>query len=696
MEKIATLYDNLGQTNDASEYAARAGKNYFEEKNIDKAIENWSRAISYNSENTDAHARLAIVYERLGRKTQAAREYLHVASLMQHDGHQDKAFHAVKRALNILPDSKEALQSLNMLQAGTMLPKPARPKGGTGILGDLKEKPAPKIEKPKEQVDSDLNPIDEAYRKALSSLARLFFEQSSSDAEHESDSERNLPAVVDGSTGPVFTKNADQESIMLHLGQTVELQTYGKNEEASDALMAAINAGLNAPSAHYSLGVLLVKNQRLESAVRYLQRVTAHSDYALGSYLLLGDISFQREKYKRAAVRYLEALRTADAMIVPAEQADELRELYDPLIEHQSRQQDDSENLKLSENVSELLVRPNWRQHLKNARHELGVHQNGDPPIPLAELLIESKSSDIVTAMSLVRRLAREGHLEAALDKILYTLEQAPTYLPLHIVLGDVLISKDCLSEAVQKFKVVAHAYSIRGEARRAVAMQKRIIELMPMDLDVRKQLVEHLLSFGQVDDAIKETIQRAEIHYSLAELNEARVAYSYALELAQQAENTNQWVVRILHRIANIDRQSLNWRESMDSYKRICGLAPNDENAYSNLIDLSFRLEEPDQALKYTDQFVIFSNKHKLPEDALSFMKKLALEQADQPMIFHRLAEQYQRMELIAETIQQLNKAAELLIEVGDKAGARNMIKQIAKQDPKNAREYQKLFEAL
>jgi len=262
--------------------------------------------------------------------------------------------------------------------------------------------------------------------------------------------------------------------------------------------------------------------------------------------------------------------------------------------------------------------------------------------------------------------------------------------------LGEVLISKDCLPEAVQKFKVVAHAYSLRGEARRAVAMQKRVIELMPMDMVVRRQLVEHLLTYGQVDEAINETIQRAEIHYSLAELTEARQGYSYALELAQQAKNPKQWIVRVLHRIANVDRQSLNWREAMENYERICALAPNDENAHSNLIDLGFKLGEPDQALKFTDQFVIYANKHKQPEGALAFLKKLALEQADQPMIFHRLAEQYQRMELIAETIQQLNTAAKLLIEVGDKAGARNMIQQIAKQDPKHSQEYQNLLQTL
>jgi len=696
LEKAATLYYKLDQGKNASQFAARAAASYFEEKNSDKAVENWLRAISYNSENLNAHARLAVVYERLGHKPQATREYLSIASLMLHSGQREKAFHAVDRALKILPNSKEALQSLNMLREGTMLPKPERPKGTTGLLAELKEKPASQIEVPTEPIDSDLNPIDEAYHTALSNLASLFFEQSSDDADTDSDAKHNLQAIVDGSAGPDFTKNADQIKIMQHLGQAVELQTYGKDAQAAEELKGAIEVGLDAPSAHFSLGLLFVKIQRLESAVRHLQRVTSHPDYALGAYLLLGNISYQFEKHTQAAVRYLEALRTADSMIVSPELADELLELYDPLIELQSRQKDKNQNMQLSENVSELLVRPNWRQHLKETRRELGGHENGAHPTPLAEILIETSSSAIVAALSSVRRLVREGHLGAALDQILYTLEHAPTYLPLHIVLGEVLISKDCLPEAVQKFKVVAHAYSIRGEGRRAVTMQKRVIEMAPMDMAVRRQLVEQLMANGQVDEAINENIQRAEIHYNLAELAEARDGYSYALKLAKKADNPTRWLVRILHRIATIDRQSLNWREAMEIYNRICTLAPNDVKAYSNLIDLSFRLGEPDQAMKSTDQFVIYANKHQQPDNALALLIKLAEEQADQPMIFHRLANQYQRMELIPDAIEQLDKAAKLLINEGEKTGARTLIQQIVKLDPQNKQAYQKLLQTL
>jgi len=294
-----------------------------------------------------------------------------------------------------------------------------------------------------------------------------------------------------------------------------------------------------------------------------------------------------------------------------------------------------------------------------------------------------------------VRRLAREGHLGAAIDQILFALEHAPSYLPLHIVLGEVLIAKECIPEAVQKFKVIGRAYSMRGEMHRAAAMLKRVIELTPMNMDVRRQLVDNLIINGKIDESIKEIIQQAEIHYSLAELTEARDAYSKALNLARQCEDPTHWTVRILHRIANIDRQSLEWRKAMENYARICAMAPDDVDAFSNVIDLSLKLKENDRALESIDQFVKYANAHQRANEALVFLLKLAEEQADQAMIFQRMAEQYERMGMIAEAIERLDKAGDLLLDAGDKPGARAMIEQILKLDP-GKREYQELLDTL
>ncbi len=696
LEKAATLYVSMGHGGKAAKLSDSAAELYLKEKNADKAIENWSRSIVMNPENLHAHSRLAVVYERLGRKTQAVREYLHIASLLQHAGQQEKAFDALNRALQVDRDNQEAQQALAMLRGGTLLPKPARPRGGTGPLDESLIATRTQLSPPKQIEESNLDPIEEAQKEALATLARLFFEQSSEDSSASPSTRRGLQAIMNGAGGPVFAKNADRSTIMLHLGLAVDLQTQGNIDQVVEELKGAVNAGLDSPAAYFNLGVIQAKGDRQESAIRNLQRTVSHADFALGARLLLGDIWYQRGEFRTAAERYMEALRSADAQVVSPEYADELRELYDPLIDTLSREKDEDRQKRLCENISELLVRPNWRTHIKNARRQLGDQEDGTLATPLAEVLIESSSSGVVVAMSTVRSLARAGHLGAALEEILFALHHAPTYLPLHIVLGDLLVSKDRLSEASEKFRIVARAYSTRGESRRAINMLRRVVDMVPMDLIARSQLINHLVSFGKIDEAIDEYLSLAEVHYSMAELDKARSEYSKAMQLADQSEIPSNWQVRILHRLADIETQSLNWRKAAELYKQICILRPEDREASSSMVGLFFNLEETEQALVAMDQYTSRMNELARGDDVIEYLTDLISEQPGQAMLYYRLAMQYEKMGKVPDAVKSYDTAGELLLDAGDKAGGSEMIQRIIQLDPPEKEKYQSLLESL
>lgn len=695
LEKAATLYVSMGQNIKASKLSDRAADLYLKEKNADKAIENWSRAIAINPENLQAHSRLALVYEKIGRKPQAIREYLLIASLLQHAGKNEKAFDAVNRAIAIDQTNKEAQQALNMLRDGTRLPKPSIPHGGTGPLVEIPHQQQPQLKMPQQPEESELNPIEEAQQEALSNLARLFFEQSGDISTTSSSNRRGLQDIMEG-TSPVFSKNADRTKIMLHLGMAVELQTSGNEVQAAEEIKGAISAGLDSPAAYYSLGIIQAKADRQESAIRNLQNSIQHADFSLGARLLLGEIWYKRGKYKKSAERYLEALRSADTRIVPPDQTDDLLELYEPLMESLAREKDDNRHKQICENISGLLVRPKWRTHLSNARSQLGGQENGSPPTPLAELILESSSSDVVVAMSNVRSLARAGHLGAALEEIFFTLQRAPTYLPLHIVLGDLLVSRDLLFEASQKFNVVARAYSVRGETRRAIAMLRRVVDMLPMDLDSRAQLIKHLVSRGMVDESIEEYLKFAEVHYSMAELQKARDAYSQALQISSQSNNAENWQVRIIHRLADLETQSLNWKKAVDLYKQICSMRPDDLQAARNLVNLLFNLGESEQALVATDQFIDHMSASGEDEKLLKFLEYLIIEQPDQAMIHYRLATLNQRLDNISGAVKHFDLAGELLLESGDKSGATEMIQNIIDLNPPEKEKYKKLLDSI
>ena len=53
--------------------------------------------------------------------------------------------------------------------------------------------------------------------------------------------------------------------------------------------------------------------------------------------------------------------------VVPPSQADEIRQLYEPLIEAQAHQTDTAAMEQLCDNIKQLLMRPNWRAQV--SRH---------------------------------------------------------------------------------------------------------------------------------------------------------------------------------------------------------------------------------------------------------------------------------------------------------------------------------------
>jgi tetratricopeptide (TPR) repeat protein len=690
LEKVAELNERLGNVGQAAKIYLRAADLYAKNRDLNKAVESWTRVIRLDSENIIAHSRLAMVYERVGRKQQSLTEYLAVGSLLQHAGEVQKAIQTVNHALQIVPGSHEATQALALLKAGQLLPKPARLKGATGplLMAQVRQM---EITKSEEMSPDGLDPIETARQKALTELAGLLFEQEAIPVQQAE--RRGLQSIMQG-TGFIPSKQVDQTKIILHLSQAIDLQSRGKVPQAITELERSMEAGLDHPSIYYNMGLLLVEMGSLESAVRNLQHCVKHPSYALAARLLLGKIFHNMGHISDASVEYLEALKIADSEVVPEHQADELRQLYEPLIEAQVHQKDEEVQLRLCTNIKELLVRPHWGEHLQQARQQLP--SDTGIPLPLAEILTEAKGTRVVDSITTINQYARKGLQRAALEEAFYALEHSPTYLPLHSLIGEMLLQQGQLQDAVNKFTIVAQTYSARGEPNRATDMFHRIIELAPMDLNVRTRLIEQLLLVGNVEMAIEEYIKLGEVYYSQADLITARKTYTQALRLAQQPGMDRRVKVDILHRMADIDMQSLDWRQAVRVFEQIRTLQPDDEEARASLIDLNFRLNQNSQALSEVDNYIshLWNNGQK--DKAEQFLEKMVEEHPKQAPLRRRLAEVYRLSGRASDAISQLDAAGELLMDAGDQKGAKEIIMAILAMNPPNIDEYQQLLSRL
>ncbi|HMV29189.1 MAG TPA: tetratricopeptide repeat protein, partial [Anaerolineales bacterium] len=552
MEKVAQLSERVGDLKTATEAAIRAGDLFLKQRDTDKALENWVHVTSINPEHAIAHSRLAQVHERLGHGQQAAMEYLAIASILQRAGNPEKTQEMVNKAQSLVPNSAEVKQAQTLLRTGQLLPKPIRAKGGTGPIRMAQVK---QLQEPAKKAASGLDPIAEARQKALTQLAEVLFDLSD-DSSPVAQDRKGISAIMRG-TGSLSAQS-EQLKVVLHLGQAIDAQSKGNDTLAAEEMEAALNAGFSSSALSFSIGYLRFKNERYESAQRALQNSVKHEDYGLASRLLLGDIISRKGDFRDAATQYLEALKFADAATVPLEQGDDIRQQYEPLIESYQQQTDEAVLRKVCDNIRGLLMRADWRDQLHKTRDQM-PKQDG-MAAPLADMILQVQSSSVLESMNRINQLARMGSLRSAMDEAYDAIQHAPTYLPLHIIMGDLLVQEGHTTDAIAKFSVVAHSYSVRGEVMQASKLLRRIIQISPMDLGARNRLIDQLVARGQVDDAIQEYLELAAIYYRLAELDMARKTYTNALRIVQQGNASRDWNTHILQRMADIDMQRLGW----------------------------------------------------------------------------------------------------------------------------------------
>lgn len=684
VEKIAHLLEILKRPNEAARASAQAAEMYLKNRDPEKSLENYIRVIHLQPENLTAHARLALIYERMGHKTEAVKYYLILAALLQKAGDDNKAVQSVMYALKIMPGSAEATQALHDLKNNQPLSLPD--------LAEEKMLPrkedAHPIEPPQdEELIPGLDPVSETAQRALVQLAEILFEEPEGEGEDAS-GRKGIDSVIRG-TGGLPISEADQQRIKVLIGQAIEWQTQGEEGLAASELDKAMEIGISHPALHFDLGMLMLK-QDPDKAVLALEKAARHPDYAMAAYLLLGRLFYEQQNYQRAAVYFMQALRLADAAIVPEHQAEEILQSYGTVIESLAKQTDEKILRGFCETVLSHLVREDWRDLLAKARQQLPVQEDGASLLPVSEMLIESHGGKAIEALAYIKDLARRGKVRSALEEAFRALEHSPTYLPLHVQIGELLMQEGLVGEATQKFMLVAQLYRMRGQFIPAIKLLKRLVQNVPMDLQVRNLLIELLTAQGKTEEVIQQHLELAEIYYHLGELNNARQGYLTALRLLQQTPRNRQLIFEILNHLADIDMQRLEWRQALRTYEQMRLLKPEDRSVRQRIVDIYFRLGNDQAAYAELDTYLKFLEKNNKGPEAVSFIYALLADQPEKPELRGRLAEFHLREGKVGMAISELDQLAIYYEDNGDIRNAVRTVEQILALEPLNREEYE------
>jgi tetratricopeptide (TPR) repeat protein len=531
--------------------------------------------------------------------------------------------------------------------------------------------------------------------KALKEMASLLFDQSDENQASSGQINRKGLHSLTRGTGGLAPEMAERVRIQLHLSQAIDLQTSGQDEQAIAELDSAISLGLNQSASYFVIG-LLKRKKDPEKALAYLQKSVKNPAYALGSYLLMAEVEEKNAEYQEASIHSLQALKIADSETTPFEKSDEVIQLYEPILDAQTRVTNEKDLRNLYNIINEQLMRPDWREYLTAARNQLPPQPEGTPPLPLAELLLETNSSQVVEAMINIKKLSAEGKYRTAMEDAFHALTYAPLYLPLHVEMGELLITEGRIMDAVEKFLLVATDYNLRGETLQAINLLRRVTRLAPMDLSVRGMLIDMLKSVGRLDDAIQQYMDLANVYYLLAELDLARQTYQSALALSQQSSSTRQWAVQVLNKLADIELQSLDWKQAIRVFEQLRSLQPLDPGPRATLIDLHLQMGQTNVAMSELDSYLKLMESPENAAKSAHFIESLLEDRPGEAGLQKRLIDFYVARGQTAKAVEKLDGLAEKLLKSEDKINTLTTLTNIIGLNPPNASEYQKLYNEL
>lgn len=667
LEKSAEVLEAMGRLREAAQQYVNVAEIYLNQRDLDKAVATWEKATRLSPGFVSVHAKLAQAYERMGNKKRAIYQYLTMAFNFQRSGETEKGVKSAQRALRI--DRKHA-QALNILRAletgGEVLPptldddaKPAQDNTPVSLDFDT-------FDERREIGEADpLGPIGEAMDEALGILAAYVMESGDLDA-------------------------AGSDALLA-----MELQRQGLNEQAIEAYLAAAD-DLRHPALKLNLGGLLVLNDRAELAAQHLGEAALLPELNAGAFHGLGMAYAKQKKHKQAARYLIQSLQAVDTgLAMDMDEVQELSDVYGQLLATLDGRTEES-LAAINERFLDLLQGKDWKQRISETRRQLQEAMRVGGEQGVVDILVTTHSDQLTQSVGSIDRFLRQNLLTLAMDEAHYAIEYAPNYLPVHVRMAEIMMREGRVRQAINKYNMVAKTYMVRGENDRAASILGEVLEMAPLDISVRTNLIELLEAEERWDEALDQYVDLADTYHQLGDFDMSRNTYSLAERVASRVDAPTEKIVRIKHRIADIDQMRLDIRKATRTYEEIIELDPDDERARRMIIDLNYRQGNAVDAIKRLDHLLSMYAKKAQINRIVALLEELVAVYPNDTGLRSRLAAIYRQMGRKQDAVVQLDALGELQLEAGLHEEAANTIRQIIALEPDGIGDYKRLLSQL
>ncbi len=653
LARVAAVLEKLQRKSEAAGVYVQLADLYVAQKSIPQAIEAWHKAAELEPDRTDVRQKLIEAYTRAGQPLAVANEQLALAKIYRARGDKAKAQSLAEQALRLDPNNAAARAFIDEL---------------------TRHEPAPTA--------TPLSPVDAAEKTALSRLAATLLE------EHEPPPEEERRSAT--------RAEADQTEVEALIARAVDAQMRHRVSDAIEAYRKLMAQGITRPEIKFNLGLLYSETMRYDEAIPLLSETVNDEHYMLASHYALGQCYRAQGKIDRALEHFLQVVKIVDLSSVRRDQVDDLIRVYEELAESYAVQGDRAAAERFSRSLEEFLSSKGWEDKVQQFRQHLEAIKEEGEQISLAEAFEIRESDQVLEALALSQEYLRREKFGAASEECLRAIELAPTYLPAHIRLAEILVKQDRLGEASIKYQTLAEWCTVQGDFRRAEAMYRSALKIVPEDVGTRSKLIDLLVQQNRVEQALEQYLELGESFARVNQVGKALEKFTEGVRLATRAGHSSKTLLTLRHRLAEMRARQNDFAGALSAYQEIRQQSPEDERAHFYIVDLEFRLGQTSAALRDLEELLARYQKRNEPKKITDVLEALVQSYPAETALTMRLAEHYRAQGDIERAVATLDALGEAQLSLGNKRAAAEVIRRIIELNPPQVEDYKKLLQQI